>query len=191
MASDLPVVRFISCTATSTASPPAGASAVIVYMAPIRPGSPGPALLGPPPTTTSHLTSSTSGGKEVSASRQPNLRTVPIRRRHTGLDLARRSTAHASGRVGVPCPLDGRRDSGATPNEHTPRAVRIFDEGGGSALPRVDRSERKELWRESEHKQPAGHARGHDGAEQREILGVEAVRGPEVKSEEVVIRDTA
>ncbi|XBI29834.1 hypothetical protein VPH35_053728 [Triticum aestivum] len=160
-------------------------------MAPIRPGSPGPALLGTPPTTTSHLTSSTSGGKEVSASRQPNLRTVPVRRQHTGLDLARRNTAHASRRVGVPCPLDGRRDARATPNEHNPHAVCIFDEGGGSTLPRVDRGKREELWRESEHKQPARRARGHDGAEQREILSVEAVRGPEVKSEEVVVRDTA
>ena len=122
--SDLPVVRFISCTATSTASPPAGASAVVVYMEPIRPGSPGPALLGTLPTTTSHLTSSTSGGKEVRASRQPNLRTVPVRHRHTGLDLARRSTAHAVGRVRVPCPLDGHRAAGATPNAHTMHAIR-------------------------------------------------------------------
>ena len=69
--SDLPVVWFNSCTATFTASPPvARVSAVFVYMEPICPGSPGPALLGTPPTTTSHLTSSTSGGKEVKPAAQ-------------------------------------------------------------------------------------------------------------------------
>ncbi|XBI09457.1 hypothetical protein VPH35_137006 [Triticum aestivum] len=88
--------------------------------------------------------------------------------------------------------MDGRRAAGATPNEHAPRVLgAVGDGGGGSALPGVDRGEREELRREAEHKQPAGRARGHDGAEQRELLGVEAVRGPEVKSEEVVVRDTA